>query len=679
MALSARLGLPSPRLVTLNARQRAAVRYIDGPLLVLAGAGSGKTKVITEKIASLVKRKIAAPENIAAITFTNKAANEMRQRCSAAHTDQTPWISTFHTLGLRILRDIYDSLGYRPGFSIVDNRDCENIIADLLRRTAANELAEIRLIQNRISTLKSQLVTPSTTVAEVDEDPPTRAARACLSEYNAALKTFNAVDFDDLILLPVIALQSNPDICAHWQHEIQYLLVDEYQDTNLAQYELVRSLVGEPGMLTVVGDDDQSIYAWRGARPENLVSLQSDYPSLKVIKLEQNYRSVGVILNAANRLIANNAHIFEKQLWSERGYGEKIRVNSASDEHDEVRFVADEIQHQTMIGRREFSDYAVLFRSNYQARLFEHALRERNIPYQLSGGRSFFDLSEVRDLVYYLRVISNLEDDNALLRIINSPRRGIGATSVKSFVQHATQCKSKLVAAGIDIDPESGVARRGAANIAALCRWLTQLHTSAETLDPATLFKQVINDIDYSDWIAATSDSEKHAERRWANVDELLNWISRLQANDGQRSIQDIVTSLTLFDIVERQEDENTAKQVALMTLHAAKGLEFPHVYLVGFEEAILPHQSSIDSDAVEEERRIAYVGITRAQQSLCLSFARTRQRYGETQDCLPSRFISELPEDDLSWIGQQPAASDNRATGKKTLASLRDLLQATR
>ena len=663
-------------MTTLNPRQREAIRHVDGPLLVLAGAGSGKTRIITEKIASLIKRGIVEAEQIAAITFTNKAANEMRSRLKRKRTDLKPWISTFHTLGLRILRHEFLKLDYRPGFSIIDSKDCENLIADILRRSPANDMGEIRAVQSKISGFKSSLITPQ--ALNVDgTDPITRVAAACYGQYDEALKAYNAVDFDDLIMRPVMLLQADEETRLHWRSEIRYLLVDEYQDTNLSQYELVRLLVGDKGLFTVVGDDDQSIYAWRGARPENLVTLQHDFSELKIIKLEQNYRSVGTILNAANHLIVNNPHVFEKRLWSERGYGEKIRVNGAKDEHDEVEYIANQILHDRVIHGHQFRDYAVLIRSNHQARLFERAFREREISYVLSGGRSFFDYTEIEDIICYLRLLANPDDDSALLRIINTPRRSIGTTTVQKLIAHAGAHHSRLVAAGCDDRLAANLSARAAKNVSEFFNWITRLHRAADSTAPATLAAQLIADICYRDWIEQTSGTESDAKRRIQNVDELLSWISRIQADDPGKTMQDIVAALTLFDIAERNEEDEIGDNVALMTLHAAKGLEFPHVFLAGMEENILPHKSSIEDNTIEEERRIAYVGITRAKISLTLSFARSRRRYGQIEACEPSRFISELPKDDLNWIGKSDTSTTGRGIGEKTLSSLRDMLQA--
>jgi ATP-dependent DNA helicase Rep len=395
-----------------------------------------------------------------------------------------------------------------------------------------------------------------------------------------------------------------------------------------------------------------------------------------LIKLEQNYRSVGAVLNAANQLISHNPHVFEKRLWSERGYGDKIRVNGARDEHDEVEFIANQILHDRMLKSRRFSDYAVLMRSNHQARLFERVFREREIPYVLSGGRSFFDYTEIKDLVCYLRLIANPDDDNALLRIINTPRRSIGLSSVQQLAKLAGERQMRLVEAGSDASVTAQLSTRAARIVAEFFGWLTDVQRAADGEAPATLAAQVVSDIGYRDWIEQTSDTETDAKRRLENVDELLSWISRIQADDPRKTMQDIVAALTLFDIAERKDDDDIGDNVALMTLHAAKGLEFPHVFLAGMEENILPHKSSIEEDSIEEERRVAYVGITRAQLSLTLSFARSRRRYGQTEACEPSRFIAELPDADLVWVGQAESSQEGRAAGEKTLSNLRQMLQ---
>lgn len=665
-------------MTKLNPPQREAVRHADGPLLVLAGAGSGKTRVIIEKITYLIKTGSYAPNKIAAITFTNKAAKEMLGRLpKKGKKQELPWISTFHTLGLRILRRNARQLGYKPGFSIIDGRDSTAILADLLRRETVQQQDIVRAVQHKISSWKSDLIRPNKKSPPPDTDPQTVLAWSCYPEYCDTLIAYNTVDFDDLISRPIQLLTEHPDLLAQWQDEIQYLMIDEYQDTNAAQYELVKLLVGERQRFTVVGDDDQSIYAWRGAKPENLMRLNADFPTLKVVKLEQNYRSMGIILKAANTLIANNPHIFEKKLWSEHGPGDALKVYRAKTEHDEVEYVSNQILHQRMVRGNRYGDYAILFRSNHQARLFETALRERNIPYTLSGGKSFFDYGEIKDLICYLRAIANPNDDNAILRIINTPRRAIGASTIKTLVSTAGSQGLCLAEAIQDPNCMKVLSDRAAKNVRDFFTWLMAVHAKTESDSPLYLAKLVLADIAYRDWIDRIADGESDIARKNDNIDELLRWIERIEHSTPDAHLSDAIASLTLFDILDRQEDDSDSDSVSLMTLHAAKGLEFPHVFMVGFEENILPHRTSVEDDSVEEERRLAYVGITRAQKTLCLSFAAQRQRYGETVDCDPSRFLDELPAADLHWEGTTIEHVRNEQKAADTLSSLREMLQS--
>ena len=662
-------------MIKLNPEQREAVRHTSGPLLVLAGAGSGKTGVIAQKIAHLINHCAVQPDHIAAITFTNKAAREMRERVAPLLKKEKakPWISTFHTLGLRILREEYAAIGYRPRFTLFDQRDVESAIADIARRLFGTNNFDAVPLLAAISAWKSTLVDP-VSAKKTATDPRAQTAAHCYAEYQQMLQAYNAVDFDDLIALPARLLRDDPALRLKWQVKLRWLLVDEYQDTNLAQYELVKLLAQPEGRLTVVGDDDQSIYAWRGARPENLATLSRDFPGLKVIKLEQNYRSMGVILKAANHLIAHNPHVFEKKLWSERGYGDKIRVRTLSDETTEAEGIANEMTYQRTVNGRRFDDFAILFRSNYQARPFEQALRERDIPYVISGARSFFDAAEVKDVVCYLRLLANPSDDNAVLRVINSPKRGIGTSTVEALVKAASAAKLGLLDATALDTFGMAVNARALKPARDFAQWLKSLHRRSEDDSPAELLKILLQDLDYQGWLQETSETEPEAERRWGNVQELLRWVERLSTrqDDEPRSLADIVTALTLFDINERKDSEEERDAVALMTLHAAKGLEFPHVYLVGFEENLLPHRSSIEAETIEEERRLAYVGITRAKQTLTLSWVKARKRFGKVESCQPSRFLEELPREDLRFDGAPEDKDANRAKGNSTLAALR-------
>ena len=663
----------------LNPRQREAVRYLDGPLLVLAGAGSGKTRVITAKIAHLIEQAGVAARHITAVTFTNKAAREMKERVGrllGAEASRGLSISTFHTLGLNILRRELEAAGLRRGFTILDEQDVEQLLRELGKRSEADR-DTLQRARWRISTWKNELVEPDAAMAQAEDDLDAYYA-ALYGAYQRALRAYNAVDFDDLILLPVKLLDTDPALRERWQNRIRYLLVDEYQDTNGAQYALVRLLVGVRAALTVVGDDDQSIYAWRGARPENLARLRDDYPRLRVIKLEQNYRSTGRILRAANTLIANNEHLFEKRLWSELGPGDPLRVITCRDEEDEADRVISEIIHQRFNSGAPYASFAILYRGNHQARPFEKVLRTQNIPYFLSGGTSFFARSEIKDVMAYLRLIANPDDDSALLRIINTPRREIGSNTLEALAGYAAERGCNLFAAIGELGLDERLKSRPLSRLREFGAWLGGLARSADSQAPVETVRQLLDDIGYRDWLDQTSGNEKAAGRRWDNVEELLGWLDRLQ-QDEQRgsSLGSMVNHLSLLDILERQDEEASGDRVVLMTLHGAKGLEFPHVFLVGVEEELLPHRSSIEEENIAEERRLAYVGVTRAQRTLVMTCAERRRRAGELTRCDPSRFLQELPADDLRWEGRGAKLSteEKQARGKAQLANLKAML----
>jgi len=660
-------------LSSLNPSQREAVHYRQGPLLVIAGAGSGKTRVITTKISELISTHGIEPRYIAAVTFTNKAAREMRSRISEMldkNVSKGLRISTFHTLGLNIIRDELETLGLRKGFSIYDDTDSMAVINELARGETDERL---RLVRNQISKWKSACTSHKQAMATAEDQLQGRMAEI-YEAYDRHLHACNAIDFDDLLLIPVQLLNKNFDVLNRWRAKIQYLLVDEYQDTNRTQYELVKLLVGDRGCLTVVGDDDQSIYAWRGAQPENMNLLAEDYPHLKIIKLEQNYRSMGGILQAANSVIANNPHVFEKALWSELGFGESLQVIRAANEEQEAEKVTTRLLHHKFKHRTAHRDYAILYRGNHQSRLFERALREYNIPYYLSGGTSFFAYTEIKDIMCYLRVITNPDDDNAMLRIINTPRREIGPGTLEKLVAYAADTKSSLFAAMHDPSIVHALPGRAVSRIQSFCQWLDGQVHSAENNAPTFVVKSLVSDIDYPQWLLDSYPDEKIAKRKMENVDELISWIERLSNKSTDAELGDIVSRLTLLDILDR-DDEQDGDHVHLMTLHAAKGLEFPHVYLVGMEEDLLPHRMSIEEDNIEEERRLAYVGITRAQKTMSFSYAMRRKRYGEMIQCTPSRFLDEIPQELLHFEGEKQDPEEAQEEGRATLSSLRALL----
>ena len=670
---------PTP-MSRLNPRQAEAVRHVGTPLLVLAGAGSGKTRVITHKIAWLIGERGMEPRHIAAVTFTNKAAREMKERVQKLMKGREPKglrISTFHSLGLAIARQEHRRLGIRRDFTLFDSHDTLGLIRELMKREhgAADEVERVRW---RISQWKNAYLTPEE-AEESAVEPWERLAAHLYAEYDRKLRAFSALDLDDLIVRPARLLDEEPEALAAWRERIRYLLVDEYQDTNATQYRLVHLLAAERGGLTVVGDDDQSVYGWRGARPENLFRLKEDFPDLTVIKLEQNYRSTGRILRAANTLIENNPHVYEKRLWSELGPGDPIRVMVCRDgEHETERVVSQLIHHRFRHNNR-YGDYAILYRGNHQARPLERMLREHRIPYLLSGGASFFDRAEIKDLLAYLRLLVNPDDDAAFLRVVNTPRRGVGAAGLEKLAGFARHCDTSLFGALFEPGMAEAVGGRTAGALESFGRMIVELGDRGRRGDPVAAARDVVEQSRYREWLQEQAPDPQAAERRLENVAELLDWLQRMaERAEGEPDLAELLAQVTLIDMLDREEEKEPGDAVRLMTLHAAKGLEFDHVFLVGLEEGLLPHRNSLDEGGIEEERRLAYVGITRARRTLTLSLARSRNRYGERVECEPSRFLEELPEEDLHWDGQQEESPDERkARGRAHVAHLRDMLKS--
>ncbi|GGM09795.1 ATP-dependent DNA helicase Rep [Pseudomonas asuensis] len=657
------------------------MNYISGPLLVLAGAGSGKTSVITRKIAYLIQQCGIRAQYICAVTFTNKAAREMKERVSSllrGGEGKGLTVSTFHNLGLNIIRKEYAKLGYKPGFSIFDEGDIKALLSDIMQKEYSGDDGADE-IKSYIGNWKNDLILPEEALAKA-RNPKEQTAAVVYLHYQRTLKAYNAVDFDDLILLPVKLFQDNPDVLEKWRNRIRYMLVDEYQDTNASQYLLVKLLVQDRAQFTVVGDDDQSIYAWRGARPENLMQLKEDFPSLKVVMLEQNYRSTSRILKCANILIANNPHVFEKQLWSEMGHGDPIRVIRCRNEDAEAERIALEILTLHLKTQRPYSEFAILYRGNHQAKLMELKLQHHQIPYRLSGGTSFFSRQEVKDLMSYFRLLVNPDDDNAFLRVINVPRREIGSTTLEKLGNYATQRQISMYAASDEMGLSEHLDARYTERLARFKRFIDGVRQQCAQNDPIMALRSMVMDIDYENWIRQNASSDKVAEFRMGNVwfliDALKNTLEKDE--DGDMTIEEAIAKLVLRDMLERQqEEEEGADGVQMMTLHASKGLEFPYVFIMGMEEEILPHRSSIETDSVEEERRLAYVGITRARQTLAFTFAAKRKQYGEIIDCTPSRFLDELPPEDLEWEGQEDAPVEVKAArGNDALAAMRAMLK---
>ena len=656
----------------LNSEQQRAVCDIDGPLLVLAGAGSGKTRVITEKIAYLIQVCEYKAKHILALTFTNKAAKEMGTRVGNRLTQAQKRglsVATFHTFGLNFLRKHADDAGYKKNFSLFDEQDSLTLIHEIAYQAFQTTKQNARDIKHQISLWKNALMHPEAVMLDEDNAFHKHAYEVYV-QYQRSLKAYNAVDFDDLVLLPVNVLQENHQLRERWQQKLHYILVDEYQDTNHSQYQLLKLLSGVRRKFTVVGDDDQSIYAWRGACPKNLAGLQKDYPTLKVIKLEQNYRSSGRILHVANTLIDHNPHLFTKKLWSAHGYGEVIRVILCKHEEDEAQRIASEILTHKLHHQNRFCDYAVLLRGNHQSFLLERYFQLYKIPYVISGGSSFFAKAEIKDVLAYFKLMLNPDDDCAFLRVVNTPRREIGPATLEKLGNYASKRHMPLFHA---IGEMALQAHLSPAAIQKLQHFQNFIHhyrlkIQSTTCDlPATLL-QLLEDIHYKDWLIDNANTLKQAEKRFENVTELVHWIfekSKEGATNVHEDFAETIHRMLLTDIIDREADEKDDNKVQILTIHAAKGLEFPHVHIAGFEEGILPHWQSIEENCIEEERRLAYVALTRARSSLTLTLTKARKKFNELAPSTPSRFLEELPQEDLKWIGR----ADSSQSARKNLA----------
>ena len=649
---------------------------------MIAGAGSGKTTVIIHKIAWLIREHQVSPHHIGAVTFTDKAAREMKVRIADLLTGKNTrelCVSTFHSLGLSILQRHLEVAGYRPGFSIYDTEDSRGLIDKLLRGGNGVTKKLVASIQQQISHWKNQLTTPDEiSDANRDDESIESIAGRIFSIYESRLRTYNALDFDDLIIKPISLLRDQPEILQHWRERIRYLLVDDFQDANTAQYALVKLLAGEQAALTIVGDDDQSICARHGAQPEQLKQLKDDYPELVVIRLEQNYRSAGRILKTANSLIAHNSHLFDKRLWCEAPHGESLRVIvGRSEEHEADRVVADLLSHKSKHGA-EFRDYAILYRNDYQARVFERVLRERRIPFFPSDSTSFFDKTEVRDIMAYFRLLCNPDDDNAFLRVVNTPRREIGLAALTQLEKHAGEEGVGLLRASLNPGIEGTVGPRQLTALRVFTQWLADTIDRAKEQDPIKLACDMLAEVHYEDWLKETCNDQKIAAQRMDNVLKLVAWLQRIVRQQGEKQLlRDIVASLCLVGLLDKESNEFNGDCVSLMTLHAAKGTEFPHVFLVGMEDDLLPHHANSDPKSLEEERRLAYVGMTRAKMTLTFSYSQRRRRGGEIVDGVASRFFADLPHDDLAWIDRDDTQGSEVMLrgGDAYLANLRSLL----
>lgn len=667
----------------LNPQQQQAVEYVSGPCLVLAGAGSGKTRVIINKIAHLIGKCGYLPKQIAAVTFTNKAAREMKERVAQSigkESSKGLIVSTFHTLGFDIIKREYKYLGFKANMTLFDEHDQMALLKELTADLLQEDKELLRTLINRISNWKNDLCSPQQALT-LARDKQEQTFAHCYDRYNKQLRAYNALDFDDLIMLPTLLFKQNKEVRSKWQEKIRYLLVDEYQDTNTSQYELIKLLVGERARFTVVGDDDQSIYSWRGARPQNMVRLRDDFPALRVIKLEQNYRSSQRILHCANILIDNNDHVFDKKLFSNLGEGEKLQIIEAKNEEHEAERVVGELIAHRFIAKTHYRDYAILYRGNHQSRLLEKILMQNRIPYKISGGTSFFSRAEIKDMMAYLRLVVNQDDDAAFLRIVNTPKREIGTATLEKLGSLAQEKHVSLFEAIFDFELIQRVTPKAYDALQKFARWIVELNDEIQRSEPERAVRSMLTSLHYEEYLYEYATSPKAAEMQSKNVATLFDWVADMLKGDEfnePMNLNQIVTRLTLRDMLERGEEEDDSDQVQLMTLHASKGLEFPHVFLIGMEEGILPHQTSIDEDNVEEERRLAYVGITRAQQNLWFSLCKERRQFGDLIRPEPSRFLLELPENDLQWERDKPplSAEQQQAKTQSHIANLRAILR---
>ena len=652
-------------LAGLNPQQKEAVKTTEGPLLVVAGAGSGKTSVLTRRIAYLVEEKQVLPWNILAITFTNKAASEMREReqklLGPAANDI--WMSTFHALCVRILRRDSDKIGYGRNFSIADSAEQLTLVKHIEKELNINpKMYEPRGILSAISNAKNDLLTPQA-FEDSAASPFEKMAAKVYQEYQKRLKHDQIMDFDDLIMQTLVLFKKDPEVLHYYQNKFRYMLVDEYQDTNQAQYELCHELAAQYKNICVVGDADQSIYGWRGANMENIMNFENDYrdTGVQTVKLEQNYRSTGHILSAANAVIDNNRNRKKKNLWTDQGDGEKITYYRAQSGDDEAHFIISKIQEEVDDNNRSYKDFAVLYRTNAQSRTVEEAFVKSNVPYQIVGGHKFYDRKEIMDIMAYLKLVANPNDSMSFNRIINTPKRGIGRVSVEKFMDVAQGNNLSLIDAFKHINI-SGISTRAAAKMSDFGAKLRDAVEYAKDHSVTGLTEKILQDFGYTDALKAEHTIE--AETRLENLDEFLSVTKRFDdqyepEEDDANALSDFLAEVSLLS--DQDDLENNDDQVALMTLHAAKGLEFPVVFLVGMEDGLFPlSRALLEDDQLEEERRLAYVGITRAKEKLFLTNAYSRMMFGRMQNNPPSRFLEEIDVEDLDMQNSVPEGVGN-------------------
>ena len=644
----------------LNPPQRAAVLHCEGPLLVLAGAGSGKTRVIVEKIAQLISTRRYPAKRIAAITFTNKSAKEMRERVAkrlrGGDADEVT-ICTFHALGLKFLQIEHAAVGLKRGFSIFDADDSTSQVKDLMYGAKPDDIEDVK---NLISRAKNAGLSPEQAMQAARSNREKEAA-SVYERYQLRLTAFNAVDFDDLIRLPVQILEENPEIALAWRERIGYLLVDECQDTNDAQYRLLKQLAGDKGNFTCVGDDDQSIYAWRGANPENLQQMGRDYPALEIIKLEQNYRCSNRVLRAANALIANNPHEHLKKLWSDQADGERIRVWECRNSEHEAEKVAAEIAYIAQTKQVPWSDFCILFRGNFQSRPLEKALQLVRVPYHITGGTAFLERQEVKDTLSWLRLLVNPDDDTAFMRAVQSPKREVGAGTLAKLAELASEKDLPMAHAAEAIGALAQLPPRAANSLSRFTDILRDLRAEMPKLSSGDLVRRLVKDSGLVSELRGACKEESVYQRRLANLEELAQWF---EGGPRGATTADLAAQLALLS---RNDKDDGGNQVRMMTLHESKGLEFPYVFIVGCEDGVLPHQVSLDEGNLQEERRLLYVGITRAKIQLWMSHSKLTRKFGEHVRLKPSRFFDEIPAEEMQRDGADPVAD---AARKKERAS---------
>ncbi|MGT9864134.1 UvrD-helicase domain-containing protein [Stenotrophomonas maltophilia group sp. P373] len=644
----------------LNPPQAAAVLHIEGPLLVLAGAGSGKTRVIVEKIAHLIGSGRYPARRIAAITFTNKSAKEMRERVAKRLREQDAdevTICTFHALGLKFLQIEHAAVGLKRGFSIFDADDAAAQIKDLMYGAKPDDIEDMK---NLVSRAKNAGLSPEQAMAAARSNREKEAA-SVYERYQLRLTAFNAVDFDDLIRLPVQILEENPEIALAWRERIGYLLVDECQDTNDAQYRLLKQLAGEKGNFTCVGDDDQSIYAWRGANPENLQQMGRDYPTLEIIKLEQNYRCSNRVLRAANALIANNPHEHLKKLWSDQADGERIRVWECRNSEHEAEKVAAEIAFVAQSRNVPWSDFCILFRGNFQSRPLEKAMQLLRIPYHLTGGTMFLERQEVKDTLAWLRLLVNPDDDTAFMRAVQSPKRDVGAGTLARLAELAQEKDIPMAHAAESIGALQQLPPRAANSLARFTDILRDLRAQMRQVSSGDMIRKVAKESGLLSELRQQAKEEASYQRRANNIEELAQWF---EGGPRGATAADLAGQLALLSRSDKDEGGN---QVRMMTMHASKGLEFPYVFIVGCEDGVLPHQVSLDEGNLQEERRLLYVGITRAKIQLWMSYSKLTRKFGEHVRLKPSRFFEEIPAEEIQRDGADPVADAARKKERAT------------